>query len=185
MSVTTFVLVHGSWCSSAVWAPIARELTLRGHRAVAVDLPRPCGMAGIGTAVAAVIAVGNPAEIGAIRLDWRTTDPAHLDVLQSALLADGTRDELLAYLHTPDADESLLIDDQATPIDPEMWGRVPHTYVRLTEDHAMPLALQDRFIAEADAATPDNPFEVRSVTSSHLGFQIHPSEIVKILDGLA
>lgn len=48
----------------------------------------------------------------------------------------------------------------------------------------MPLPLQDRFIAEADTATPDNPFDVRSVASSHLGFQVHPTEIVEILDGL-
>jgi Mg-chelatase subunit ChlI len=57
--------------------------------------------------------------------------------------------------------------------------------VRLTEDRAMPLALQDRFIAEADALTPENPFDVHSVVSSHLRFQIHPAEFVEILDNLA
>ncbi|WP_298797255.1 hypothetical protein [Pseudonocardia sp. 73-21] len=40
-----------------------------------------------------------------------------------------------------DADESLSIDDQATRVDPARWGRIPHTYVRLTEDHALPLPL--------------------------------------------
>jgi hypothetical protein len=49
----------------------------------------------------------------------------------------------------------------------------------------MPLALQDRFIAEADALTPDNPTDVRSIDSGHLRFQIHPAELVAILDGLA
>jgi pimeloyl-ACP methyl ester carboxylesterase len=278
---TTYVLVHGAFCNSAVWAPTARELTLRGHRAVAVDLPgrgfgatiptgylgpqdlaalakTPSGMAGIGTAddVAAVseiarraaehgpvvlvgasrggltvtavanavpdllsrtvyisawccvdatpseyeaspeyaesmigaagaIAVANPADIAAIRLNWRTADPAHLDVLQQALLADGTRDELVAYLHTQEPDETLLIDEQAVRVDGAAWGRVPHTYVRLTADRAMPLAMQDRLIAEADALTPDDPFDVHSVASSHLRFQIHPDDVVDILDGLA
>jgi hypothetical protein len=70
-------------------------------------------------------------------------------------------------------------------VDPATWGRVPHTYVRLTEDRAMPLALQDRFIAEADALVPDNPFDVHSLASSHLRFQVHPREFVDILDGLA
>jgi pimeloyl-ACP methyl ester carboxylesterase len=278
---TTFVFVHGAFCNSAVWAPTVRELALRGHRTVAVDLPghglaatipagytgrqdlgalasAPSGMAGIGTADdvaavsdvvrraaghgpvvlvgasrggltltavgnalpelidrlvyvsawccvdvgvgeynagpenaeslligAAVIAVGNPVEIGAIRLNWNTAEPAHLDVLQAALLADGTREELLAYLHTQEPDEALAVDEQATMADAATWGRIPRTYVRLTEDRAMPLPLQDRFIAEADALTPDNPFDVRSVASSHLGFQIRPAEIVRILDGLA
>ncbi|GAA1242351.1 alpha/beta hydrolase [Pseudonocardia aurantiaca] len=279
---TTFVLVHGAFCSSAVWAPTARELALRGHRTVAVDLPghglgatiptgylgpqdlsalakAPSGMAGISTAddVAAVsevvrraaehgpvvlvgasrggltvtavanvvpdllqrivyvsawccvdataseysaapehagsllaevggaIAVANPADIGAIRLNWRTGDPGHLDILQAAVLADGTREELIAYLHTQEPDEALVVDEQAVRADAATWGRVPHTYVRLTEDRAMPLALQDRFIAEADALTPENPFDVHSVASSHLRFQIHPAETVEILDGLA
>ncbi|MGY1690697.1 alpha/beta fold hydrolase [Geodermatophilus sp. SYSU D01105] len=82
MSPTTFVLVHGAFCNAAVWGPTARELALRGHRAVAVDLPghgfgatipagylgaqdldvlarAPSGMSGISTAqdVAAVVEV--------------------------------------------------------------------------------------------------------------------------------
>lgn len=35
----TYVLVHGTHSAGAYWAPIARELTLRGHRVVAVDQP--------------------------------------------------------------------------------------------------------------------------------------------------
>jgi pimeloyl-ACP methyl ester carboxylesterase len=278
---TTFVLVHGAFCNSAVWAPTARELTLRGHRAVAVDLPghglaatipdgylgaqdldvlasSPSGMAGISTAddVAAVsavvqrarehgpvvlvgasrgglaltavgnvlsasidrlvyvsawcpvaatvseysagpenatsllgragvLAVGDPAAIGAVRLNWRTADPAHLDLLQEALLADGTRQELLAYLHTQEPDEALVVDEVATRADPATWGTIPRTYVRLTEDRALPLALQDRFVAEADALLPDRPFAVHSLASSHLRFQLHPAELVDVLDRLA
>jgi pimeloyl-ACP methyl ester carboxylesterase len=278
---TTFVLVPGAFCNSAVWAPTVRELALHGHRALAVDLPghgfsatiptgylgvqdaaalatQPSGMAGISTAddVAAVTdvlrrarahgpvvlvgasrggltltAVGNvapelvdrivyvsawccvaataseyaagpenadsllpdtglvpladPAAIGALRLNWRTSDPAVLDRLQEALLADGTRAELLAYLHTQDPDETLGVDEAATRGDASTWGRIPRTYVRITADRAIPPALQDRFIAEADAMTPENPFDVRSIDSSHLRFQIHPGELVAILDDLA
>lgn len=87
-------------------------------------------------AASAALPLANPAEIGAIRLDWRTTDAAHLDVLQSALLADGTREELLAYLHTMDADESLSVDDQATRIDPATWGRIPHGDCRVLPDRS-------------------------------------------------
>jgi pimeloyl-ACP methyl ester carboxylesterase len=279
--VTTFVLVHGSFCNSAAWAPTVRELALRGHRALAVDLPghglaatipsgylgtqdpetlatQPSGMAGIGTGddVAAVTdvlrrarahgpvvlvgtsrggltltAVGNsapelvdrlvyvsawccvdatvgeyeagpenaqsllgttglvpladPAQVGGIRLNWRTDDPAVLDRLQTALLPDGTRTELLAYLHHQEPDETLVVDQVATRGQAATWGRIPRTYVRLTGDRAVPLALQDRFIAESDALTPDNPTDVRSIDSSHLRFQIHPGELVEILDGLA
>ena len=49
----------------------------------------------------------------------------------------------------------------------------------------MPLPLQDRFIAEADALVPDNPFDVHSVASGHLGWQLHHAQVVTILDKLA
>lgn len=271
---TTFVLVHGAGCNAASWTPTLRELTLRGHRALAVDLPghgfgalhpdpgafatAPSGMAGIGTAddvalvtdvlrrasahgpvvlvghsrgglaltatanavpelisrlvyVSAwcpvdrgvgeymalpehagsyvprlgVLLAGDPTVLGALRFDWRTSDPAHLDLLQEGLLADGTRAELLAYLHTQDPDESILVDDEATRAKASAWGRVPHTYVRLTGDRAIPPAVQDLMIAEADALTPDNPFTVRSLDSSHLRVQIHPEELVDVLESSA
>jgi pimeloyl-ACP methyl ester carboxylesterase len=38
--LTTYVLVHGTHSAGAFWMPIARELTLRGHRVVMVDQPR-------------------------------------------------------------------------------------------------------------------------------------------------
>ena len=132
-----------------------------------------------------LVPLADPAQIGAIRLNRRTGDPEVLDKLQAALLADGTREELIAYTHTQDPDEALTVDEAATRGDAATWGRIPRTYVRLTADRAMPLALQDRFIAEADALTPDNPTDVRSIDSGHLRFQIHPAELVAILDGLA
>ncbi|MFY0581780.1 alpha/beta fold hydrolase [Cystobacter fuscus] len=35
----TFVFVHGAGSNSFSWAPLLRELTLLGHRTLAVDLP--------------------------------------------------------------------------------------------------------------------------------------------------
>lgn len=134
---------------------------------------------------AAAILVGNPAELGALRLNWISSDPAHQDILQAAIMADGTREELLQFLRTQDPDESLVVDEVATRADAATWGRIPRTYVRLTEDRAMPIALQDRFIAEADALTPHNPFDVRSVASSHVGWTVRPGAVAEILDGLA
>ncbi|WP_028938158.1 alpha/beta hydrolase [Pseudonocardia spinosispora] len=278
--VATFVLVHGSFCNSGVWARVAGELALRGHRTVAVDLPghglgatvplayrcpqdvdglaaAPSGMAGISTsddialvsdvvrrasslgpvvlvghsrggltvtAVAnrlpelisravyvsawcpagrtvseyqelpelaeglltevAAIAVGDPGRLGALRLNWLTGDPIHLDAIQRLLLADGNREELLGYLQFHQPDEALRIDETATKVDPETWGRVPHSYVRLTEDLALPLTVQDRLIKDADELCPDNPFDVHSLASSHIGFQLRPTRIVDILDAL-
>ncbi|MEV4312702.1 alpha/beta hydrolase [Actinocrispum sp. NPDC049592] len=269
----TYVFVHGSSSNSFTWAPLQRELALRGHRSLAVDLPghgfgasfpvayqapqdleafakAPGSVLGTDAAVEHVVDVvrrvaehgsvvlvghsrggltltgvgnaipelvdrivyisawccvdltvgeyatepenatsalaatvgilaGNPAELGLLRMNWRTADPALLAALKTALLDDGTEQEFLAYLNTLEPDESL--DAGTHRADAATWGRIPRTYIRLTKDLSMPLALQDRFIREADALTPDNPFEVHSLDSSHVRFLMYPQEAAEIL----
>ncbi|MER6756917.1 alpha/beta fold hydrolase [Micromonospora echinofusca] len=278
MTASTFVFVPGAGSNSFTWAPMQRELALRGHRSLAVDLPghgfgatfpaayqapqdlaalatTPSAMAGIGHAdnVAHVLDVvrrvrehgpvilvghsrggltltgvanaapelvdrlvyisawccaadtpagyqasaenassalndvggllaANPMELGALRFNWRTADPALLAILREAVLADGTDDEFHGYLNTLEPDESLDAGEERA--DPETWGRVPRTYVRLTADRAMPIALQDRFIADADELTPDNPFDVRSLDVSHAAVLVRPEETAALLSSL-
>ena len=66
----------------------------------------------------------------------------------------------------------------------ETWGRIPRTYVRFTLDRLVPLALQDRFINEADRLTPDNLTDVRSIAAPHFGPFDRP-ELVDIFAELA
>ncbi|MEV4465448.1 alpha/beta fold hydrolase [Micromonospora echinofusca] len=278
MAASTFVFVPGAGSNSFTWAPMQRELALRGHRSLAVDLPghgfgatfpaayqapqdlaalatTPSAMAGIGHAdnVAHVLDVvrrvrehgpvilvghsrggltltgvanaapelldrlvyisawccaadtpagyqasaenassalndvggllaANPMELGALRFNWRTADPALLATLREAVLADGTDDEFHGYLNTLEPDESLDAGEERA--DPGTWGRVPRTYVRLTADRAIPIALQDRFISDADALTPDNPFDVRSLDVSHAAVLVRPEETAALLSSL-
>ncbi|WP_329066218.1 alpha/beta hydrolase [Amycolatopsis sp. NBC_01480] len=128
--------------------------------------------------VAGLVA-GDPAKVGALRMNWRTTDPALLATLKRALLADGTDSEFYAFLATLEPDECL--DAGSDRAEADTWGRVPHSYVRLTGDQSIPVALQDRFVAEADALTPANPFDVHSLDSGHLRALLRPSELAGIL----
>jgi hypothetical protein len=64
------------------------------------------------------------------------------------------------------------------------WGRVKRTFIRTTDDHAVPLALQDRMIRDADAATPGNRFDVRTLESSHSPFASMPGELAALLSDL-
>lgn len=275
---TTYVFVPGSFSSSFMFAPLVREMTLRGHRALAVDLPghgyaarfapayqapqdltalaaAPSAQAGVtladcadavvdvvrraaahgpvvlvahsrGGLTATVVAnrvpdllhhlvyvsawccvdvtaaeyhaspenadsalaktagalVGNPAELGAIRFNYRTADPELLAVLREALFADGDEAEFLAFLNTLESDENLDVGGADDRADPATWGTVARTYVRLTADRSMPLPLQDRFVAEADRAVPDRPFAVRSLDTSHVGPLVRPAALAEILD---
>ncbi|WP_326690057.1 MULTISPECIES: alpha/beta fold hydrolase [unclassified Streptomyces] len=131
------------------------------------------------------VLVGNPAELGVLRMNWRTADPELLSALKSAIHADGTDQEFLSYLNTLEPDESLDAGTATDRAHADTWGRIPRSYLRLTQDRSIPLALQDRFIKEGDALTPDNPFDVHSIDSSHVGFLIRPQQAATILAELA
>jgi hypothetical protein len=53
-------------------------------------------------------------------------------------------------------------------------GSLLRTFIRTTEDQTVPLPRQDGMIAEADALTPGNRFDVRSLPSSHSPFASMP-----------
>ncbi|OKJ10485.1 esterase [Kitasatospora sp. CB01950] len=276
----TFVLVHGSGCNSFYWQPVLRELGLRGHRAIAVDLPghgfgaylpesyqapqdlerlrtEPSPMAKVTLADFAAHVVGvvrqarrngpvvlvgsslggvtlnavanqvpellahlvyasafcptahpsvlqlamtpeaatsamfripsvrTPPELGVSRINWRSADPAFFAAVKDALAADRTDAEVRALMNILEPDESAAVGaDEAARGLPSAWGRVPRTFVRYTEDHTIPLPLQDLMIREADAATPHNPFRVRSLPAPHAGPR-DPALLVRELELVA
>ncbi|MBB3050814.1 pimeloyl-ACP methyl ester carboxylesterase [Prauserella isguenensis] len=117
------------------------------------------------------VLAADPAQLGALRMNWRTADRDVLAALKAAMLADATDDEFLAYLALLDPDEMIDPGERAAL---DRWAGVPHSYVRLAADTSMPLAMQDRLIADADALTPGNPFEVHTLPGSHAGFLVRP-----------
>ncbi|MFF7965375.1 alpha/beta hydrolase [Streptomyces sp. NPDC007903] len=133
----------------------------------------------------ALALVGNPAELGLLRVNFRTADPQALAALKAAFLADGTDDEFLVFLNTLQPDENLDTGTAADRAQAETWGRIPKTYVRLADDVSMPLALQDRLIREGDALTPDNPYDVRTLPGSHLKWLVDPAPAARVLGELA
>ena len=190
----TFVLVHGSNGNGRYYAPLQRELALLGHRSLAVDLPGHGNGGGFSAAfqaqdlaafaeepspLAGVTHADGVAHVIDVVRRAREHGPVVLATLKRALLADGTDSEFYAFLATLEPDECL--DAGTDRAEADTWGRVPHSYVRLTGDQSIPIALQDRFIAEADALTPANPFDVHSLDSGHLRALLRPSELAGIL----
>jgi pimeloyl-ACP methyl ester carboxylesterase len=273
----TFLLVHGAWHSAAHWNELAEQLTAKGHRVHAIDLPgsgldagypqsylrndfaalatepSPLGQIHLAdytkavvdavqelsrhgkvtlvghsfgglaitraadeiphlirrlvylsayvpakaktavelsslpegaTSLSGAILVGDPTQTGAMRINPRNGDPDYVEKGRVALYNDMSTDEYLqfaAYMN-PDLPLPVAFDDARGT--PERWGRVPRTFVRATHDQTVPLALQDRMIAEADELTPGNRFDVRTLPSSHSSFASMPDRLADVLAAL-
>lgn len=131
------------------------------------------------------VALGNPADIGALRIDHRSNDAAYAHQVKMAFAADLDERTWSAVSHfmTPD----MPIQPLATALTytENAWGTLRKLYIRCTEDFAVRPALQDFFIQQADALTPDNRFEVLSLQSGHLPFLSRKVEVAEALDQFA
>lgn len=127
------------------------------------------------------IIVADPGQVGAMRINPRNGDPAYVEAGRSALYGDVPTEEYERYaaFFTPELPLAVALDHARGTVG--RWGRVKRTFIRTLQDHAVPLALQDRMIADADAATPRNRFDVRTVDSSHSPFASMPEELAKVL----
>ncbi|MFJ3922004.1 alpha/beta fold hydrolase [Streptomyces sp. NPDC090022] len=108
-------------------------------------------------------------ELGVNRVNWRSNDPALFAAAKEALAADWSDAEVRALLNILEPDESAALGTSDARGLPATWGRVPRTFIRLTEDRAIPLAVQDLMIRAADETTPRNRFRVRSLAAPHIG----------------
>lgn len=160
----------------AAWCPVDLDVN---------DYYAEPEMATVDAASLALAMAGNPAELGLLRVNFRTSDPEALAALKAAFLADGTDEQFLTFLNTFQPDENLDVGTPADRAQAATWGRIPRTFVRLADDASMPLAMQDRLIREGNALTPDNPYDVRTLVSSHLKWLIDPAPAARVLGELA
>lgn len=137
-------------------------------------------------AAAARITVPDTADQGVVRLNWRAAhaDPALFAQLKTAVMADSTDHQFRMLLDAMDPDENYAVLEEGAVAQAARWGKVPHTFVRLTEDLSIPLAVQDYMIRKADELTPENPFDVRTLDSSHVGYFSRPHLFAALLAGL-
>jgi pimeloyl-ACP methyl ester carboxylesterase len=135
------------------------------------------------SSISGAILIGDPRVTGAQRINPRDADPAYLEKGRQALYNDVSTEEYLRFIVycNPDLPLQVAFDNAAGT--PQRWGRIPRTFIRCTEDHTIPLALQDRMISEADAVTPRNKFDVQTLASSHSSFASMPDQLTAVLSG--
>ncbi|MEC3916645.1 alpha/beta fold hydrolase [Nocardia sp. CDC160] len=135
--------------------------------------------------VAAYLATLGHYDVAATMVNWRTADASTLAALKEGLMADASDDQFRACLNTLEPADSVQVLTADSRVRAQTWGRIPRTYIRFARDRAIPIDVQDKMIAEADALTPDNVFDVHTIDTSHMGTYLRPREIAAILDGLA
>jgi pimeloyl-ACP methyl ester carboxylesterase len=133
------------------------------------------------TGLSATTQIGDPTVTGAVRINNRNADPAYVEKCRQCFYNDVPTADFIPFAATlmPDVSLKGFLDNAAGT--PERWGRLPRSYIRCTLDNAIPIALQDRFIAEADAITPGNKFDLHTLVASHSPFASMPAELTAIL----
>jgi len=140
-----------------------------------IDMPENAGEL-IGPSLCA-----DPATIGALRLDVVSVEPSYRQQLRSAFFGDVApvvADAAIALL-TPDAPAGIALGN--TALTRSGWGSIPRTYVTCAQDMAIRPALQQKFIADADAAFPANPTSVVALDASHAPFLSMPQQVADIV----
>lgn len=127
----------------------------------------------------------DPARVGALRLDPRSTDANYVSNLKQAFAGDvsDAEWEVVQNLLSPDDPAQPFV----TPIETtrSRWGRIPRAYIKCSGDFAIRPLTQAKFIDTADQFTPDNKTEVYDLDTSHSPFLSQPETLANVLLELA
>ncbi len=130
---------------------------------------------------AAIPMVGDPTQIGANRINPLSQDLTAVDAIRHAFYNDlpaNASDTWRQFLH-PDEPFSSL--NAPVTLSAQRWGRVPRTYIRLTDDRALPPVTQDLMRVEADEMSPDTTAAVHDLPGGHSPFLTRPDELAALL----
>ena len=148
------------------------------------DLPNAVALASLPegqSSISGAILIGDPRVTGAQRINPRNADPDYVEKGRQALYNDVSTEEYLRFVSYCNPDLPLAVAFDNAQGTAERWGRIPRTFVRCTKDHTIPLLLQDRMISEADAASPNNKFQIDTLPSSHSSFASMPDRLAEVL----
>jgi pimeloyl-ACP methyl ester carboxylesterase len=124
--------------------------------------------------------VGDPAALGATRINVASADPAYRSLLKATFYGDVSDSEFASAAALLHCDEPVSAAITPSGVTPERFGTLPRHYIRCTEDFAIPLASQDEMIAMIDGAVGGKTI-VHTLNSSHSPFLSQPAALSKIL----
>jgi pimeloyl-ACP methyl ester carboxylesterase len=134
----------------------------------------------LSSALAPGLFVGDPAAIGATRINGQSTDAAYRSLLRAAFYGDASESEFAhaaSQLHCDESNAGALAPSEITA---GRFGTVPRHYIRCTQDRAVPLTGQDHMIAAVDHAIGGKT-TTHTIESSHSPFLSQPAALSRIL----
>ncbi|MDB5709973.1 MAG: alpha/beta fold hydrolase [Sphingomonas bacterium] len=124
--------------------------------------------------------VGDPAAIGATRINPGPADEAYRSLLKASFYADVTEADFAqaaSQLHSDEPNGGALAPSEITP---GRFGSVPRHYIRTMQDCAVPLTGQDYMIAAVDGTIGGTTI-THTMESSHSPFLSQPAALSRIL----
>lgn len=128
--------------------------------------------------------VGDPAAIGATRINPGPADDAYRSLLRASLYADVIDVDFAQaalQLHCDEPNGGALAPSEITS---GRFGTVPCHYIRTTQDNAVPLAGQDHMIAAVDRMIGGTTI-THTLESSHSPFLSQPAALSRLLLGIS
>ena len=126
----------------------------------------------------------DPPVIGAMRVDFASTDPEYREHIRQAYcgdLNDAMFERSLSHLH---CDEPAQVTIEPSPVTRERFGAVPRHYVHCTLDRAVTPAGQQKMISMMDEAMGSKTV-VHTLEASHSPFDSQPDALADILAAIA
>ncbi len=127
----------------------------------------------------------DPNVVGCVRINHDSENPADYAKGKSAFYGDVDNAAYAAVANLVTPDEPIQAFTTRVIPTVARWGNVPRAFIRCTLDKAIPIALQDQMIAEADAFTPNNKFVQKTMVTSHSPFLSNTAGLLEHLISLA
>ena len=124
--------------------------------------------------------MANPAEVGALRIDFKSNDPTYVAQIRRTFYADVTDADFRKALNELYCDEPYSVSLVPSRITRERFGRVPRHYIRTLHDESISLAGQDFMIDATDHAM-GNRTVITSIGSSHSPFISQPALLAEMI----
>ncbi|MET8424011.1 alpha/beta hydrolase [Nocardia sp. NPDC004860] len=170
------IVYLSAFCPPTPDAPSAMALSQTPEALKDVPIPNPDHSLFLGM---------EPVSRGLIRFNLRSADPEALEDFRVTNMPEATLEQMLLVLNfgmqPEDGAQTNFADAR---VEADTWGRIPHSYIRLTRDNVISAALATKMIDDADRLTPDNPFDVHSLEAGHAGVMFRARELAAILDQL-